>query len=266
MHSPAVCWDQVFDGLERLRARKRGNKFNPEPPTLVAKVVAAEGRGELWCGGLPRDDLLKQHFPWRRFSIQICCMKKDARTIKIDDSGWEHGCNIPGATRFKLEMSNPSTRLDDYRKLRARVVSALRQGDNAYVHCTAGVHSAAVAAALIRRDLHDEPFETACREIEKVRNVEIQRALLNVGGTWIEEVMQQPLECPPAMELWGASESLSANIFHACRTVKGSVAPLCRKKFSGPCVTTKNVEHFKGKLCVNCATLIPPSMTADHEL
>ena len=77
------------------------------------------------------------------FSIQISCIaKKPSETHISADMGW--GCYIPGALFFRLEMSNPSTRLSDYRRLRTRVVSALRQGDNAYIHCLAWVHNAFV--------------------------------------------------------------------------------------------------------------------------
>jgi hypothetical protein len=195
-------------------------------------------------------------------------VKKVAHDIEIaKDIGF--GCNLPGATRFKLELSSPNTRLRDYFRQRTSVVSALRQGDHAYVHRLAGVHRAAVASALLRRDPHGESFETACQQVESVRNVDLREALEGMEGPWIDQVMQQPLVCPLAVELWGASESMRSKIFHACRTNEGSIGPLCRWKqsgaatFSGPFVTTHDVLDLEGhKLCKNCAPLIPPTMAA----
>ena len=64
-------WADHFDKLA-IRSLRRGNKFRPEPPTLIAKVC--KSGGELWLGGLPTERYLPPA-PEGGFPLQICCMK-----------------------------------------------------------------------------------------------------------------------------------------------------------------------------------------------
>ena len=66
--------------LRKEKGEMRGNRINPEPPRLVAKVCSGEGKGELWLGPLPtaeRMDRILEAKP----SIQIYCFLKDPTQV-----------------------------------------------------------------------------------------------------------------------------------------------------------------------------------------
>ena len=51
------------------------------------------------------------------------------------------------------------------------VVTSLFQGDNAYIHCMAGVHRAGFAGVMMRAVLHDETFKQALSQVGAVRQI-----------------------------------------------------------------------------------------------
>ena len=182
----AAIFEAHFDALARQRARRAGNRWEPEAPTLVAKMVQTPGKGELYLGGIPRqgDEAIFGRLP--PFSMQIHCMKKPPPANEIHPG--VYGRVLPGALLFKFEVSNASTRRGDYRRFRACLLSGLRQGECAYVHCMAGVHRAAVASAIMRSDLYGESWAAAAYMITRVRNVDFPQALERESSEWWAEL------------------------------------------------------------------------------
>ena len=125
----------------------RGNRINPEPPRMVAKICEGKGKGELWLGPLPtavRMDRIMEV----NYSIQIYCFLKHPTDVTVEHGG-DWGMLIPNTVTFRCEMSNPHARLDDMNVLKSCLVNSLRQGDNAYVHCISGISRAPMAAAAV---------------------------------------------------------------------------------------------------------------------
>ena len=61
---------QMLPGLKWYRWDERGNRINPEPPSMVAKVCRGKGRGELWLGPLPTKERMSV-ITQTKHSIQI---------------------------------------------------------------------------------------------------------------------------------------------------------------------------------------------------
>ena len=171
-------WANRFDKLA-IKSLRRGNKFRPEPPTLIAKIC--KSGGELWLGGLPTERYLPPA-PEGGFALQVCCMKSAPEDRVIDDKKkgtFTRGVTMPNVILVKLNMDNPDAAARDWPSVSKLVVKSLRQGDNAFVHCMAGVHRAGLAGSMLRAHLHDETLDKAIATIKKVRHVEPEKCLVN---------------------------------------------------------------------------------------
>ena len=73
----------------------------------------------------------------------------DPETVQVGESFGESGMCIPGALVFRCDVSDPIKRASDLEALKDRVISSLRQGDNAYVHYVAGIKRAPIVAAIL---------------------------------------------------------------------------------------------------------------------
>jgi len=270
--------------LPKLRGEKddrRGNRLNPEPPRLVAKVCEEEGRGELWLGPLPtlqRIDKINE----TKHSIQVYCFLKTPAHVQVEPGG-EWGMLIPGTKAFRCEMSNPNARLSDMRALKSCLVNSLRQGDNAYVHCVSGLSRAPMAAAVMCAMLMGISFEEAKDIINQTRNVSFDKGEQRMQGAWIDGVLREGVT--NAVVPTGFSCRVSNPdevVVHATTVVEGrtsdtkelfrSVEPICRWKkgaagkqdFKRDSITVESIEEasnqFGGRFCVNCEVLLKASL------
>ena len=132
-----------------------GNRLNPEPPTLVAKLCAEKGKGELWLGALPTESRLEEILACvgdngGSFTIQVSCFakppwenfvvdEKRCRGKVFQERGWStQGVMLPGVAWFTVEMSNPNARARGIRRCRNIILSSLLAGENCYIHCVTG--------------------------------------------------------------------------------------------------------------------------------
>ena len=100
---------KLLPSLRWLRRDERGNRINPEPPRLVAKVCKEEGKGELWLGPLPTARRMKV-ISGTKHSIQIYCFAADIESSRVNNSPGQGGLRVPGALVFRCEMFNANTR------------------------------------------------------------------------------------------------------------------------------------------------------------
>ena len=171
-------WAEHFDRLA-IKSLRKGNKFRPEPPTLIAKVC--KSGGELWLGGLPTEDYLPPA-PEGGFALQICCMASAPEDRTIDDKKKgtrTRRVTMPRVIVVNLNMDNPEVAAKNWPGVSKLVVRSMRQGDNAFVHCMAGVHRAALAGCMFRALLHDETLDEAIATVKQVRRVEPEKCLIN---------------------------------------------------------------------------------------
>jgi rhodanese-related sulfurtransferase len=169
---------KLLPELRANRDTRRGNRQNPERPTLVAKVCEGRGKGELWLGPLPiltRMKVIRETV----HSVQIYCFSMEPESVIIDER--EAGRRIPGAFVFRCDVSNPVTRTSDFEALQEFVITSLRQEDNVYVHCVTGVRRAVIVAALLSAILMDIKLEAAMDIINQSRHVEFS---IHTGQQW----------------------------------------------------------------------------------
>ena len=72
--------DQLVKESSKFRRSTQGTRGDPEPPTLVAKVCATEGSGEMWLCGLPISSTLPR-FQQLGVAIQVSCFKSHPETL-----------------------------------------------------------------------------------------------------------------------------------------------------------------------------------------
>jgi len=261
--------------LPKLRAERyerRGNRLNPEPPRLVAKVCEEEGRGELWLGPIPtaqRMDKISE----TKHSIQVFCFAKKPFNVQVEEPDGEWGMDIPGTKPFRCEMSNSQARLADMRALRSCVVNSLRQGDNAYVHCVSGISRAPMAAAVLCAMLMGISFEEAKSIIQQIRNVSFNKGERRMQGAWIDEVLsERAINAAVPTGFSGQASNLDGVVVHATTLVGGAVEPIChgekgadgKQSFKRDSVTVESIEEafnkFGGRFCVGCEALLKASL------
>ena len=87
-------------------------------------------------------------------------------------------------------MSNHNVRQHDIRRLRTTLVTSLRQGDNAYVHCVTGLARAPTAACILVSLLMNEDVASATRRIAKLRNVQLyDKNTVKMRGDWMDRIV-----------------------------------------------------------------------------
>ena len=209
--------------------------------------------------------------------IQICCFKKLPTEVWVDDSNYDsRGMFIPDAEYFKLEMSNPGARQQDFRKLRTTLLTSLRQGDNAYVHCMTGLARAPLAASLLASLLMNEDVEAAMRRVDNLRNVQLDKACSRMGGIWMDRLVNKPCIVHKESDFYLAGTSRpTSTVVHAGVTsqrVSGLAnQPLCKWKRGVAGVPPAKPEHraeidtpeearrFSETFCQDCLSKISAS-------
>ena len=163
------AWKSKYDQLAQKRFERKGTKYSPVPPSLIAK--AQEEGGELWLGGLPLAEN-QQDLQKKNISIQVHCFRGSPERKEIDGKGIKaSGIEIPKALILQLDMDNAERAQEEWPEVMRLVVTSLFQGDNAYIHCMAGVHRAGFAGVMMRAVLHDETFKQALSQVGAVRQI-----------------------------------------------------------------------------------------------
>ena len=218
-------WDSVYDKLAKERFGQKGNKYRPEPPTMIAKV--REQGGELWLGGLPLEENLPA-LAEKKFSLQIHCFKGGPEDRVITDDRRQttvRGKEIPGALVLQLNMDKPRQAQEEWPDVAKVTYSSLHQGDNAYLHCMAGVHRAGLGGPLMRAVLHDESFDKALNTVKAVRQVRPESVIKDFGKARIDAMLGIKL-APPVRTPTGWAEFRT--LIHAMvRKEDGGSMPLC---------------------------------------
>jgi len=262
---------RLLPKLRDERDLRRGNRINPEPPRLVAKVCEEKGRGELWLGPIPtaqRMDRISETKP----SIQVFCFVKAPADVQVEPGG-EWGMFIPWTKAFRCEMSNPKARLAGMRALRSCLVNSLRQGDNAYVHCVSGISRAPMAAAVMCAMLMGISFEEAKDIINQTRDVSLDKGERRMEGDWIDGVLRERVTNAAVPTGFSCRVSNPDEVVvHATTLVEGGTEPICRgekgaagkQDFKRDSITVESIEkasnQFGGKFCVNCEVMLKASL------
>ena len=129
---------------------------------------------------------------------------------------------MPHVIVVNLNMDNPGAAARN--GVSELIVRSLRQGDNAFVHCMAGIHRAALAGCMLRALLHDETLDEAISTVKQVRHVEPQKCLINhprCRGLIAKGTNAGWMSRPAG---WAASTKL----IHAVILVDGSPLPACQ--------------------------------------
>ena len=225
------AWGAIFDELARKKATKRGNTFRPEPPTLIAKVDKRPRRGEVWLGGIPSQHNLKL-LTSKEISIQVHCFAGSPTEKHVKGMG--RGLELPHAVVMQMAVTSPSSRDADWKALIREILTSVMRGDNAYIHCMAGVHRAPLVAAMVRAVLHDEDFSCAADKINAVRQIEMGEVVGKIGKVWIEKALQlQPPKLYPAVQAWTTSNLIGPGRVHSASDSGNGWQPLCQWKCTG---------------------------------
>ena len=271
--APSELWDSIYDELARKKLTKPGKQWCQEPPTIVAKVH--EKGGELVLSGLPTA-ATEQQFAALGCSVQLACFgaHPSDKTIKGKD---EAGIHVPGTKLLNLHMGSLVDAEQQFSAISNEVCRALLKGDNVLVHCMAGVHRAACAAALLRAILHDETFETAAKEVARVRATEIHHRVKSFGHERLHRMVRCGKDLlgaptPQPRPVGWATESQQDSryaVMHAYVEVASEARPLCmwRKKsfLTTPLRygTARKAAERGLKICDRCWFDLPVSMRLD---
>ena len=210
---------KLLPELRANRDMRRGNRLNPEKPTMVAKVCEGVGRGELWLGPLPIERRMEV-ITETKYSIQIYCFSMDPEVVHIGEALTEAGIRIPGAQVFRCDVSNPTNMRSDLEAFKHIVIESLRQGNNVYVHCVAGIRRAPIIAAGISAMAMGIRLKDAKDIINQSRNVEfegMQVGQYGMEGPWsdaelqeLARVTEEPTHAPDQAAQLRQEESLAA--------------------------------------------------------
>ena len=273
----ASIMDERMSELIKKRQRRQGIRTNPETPTLVAKVC--ERGGELWLGPVPTIDRVAHIESKAEFSIQIGCFKKWPTEVMVDECDENsRGVVIENAEYFKLEMSNETTRQQDFRRLRTTLLTSLRQGDNAYIHCMTGLCRAPLAASICASLLMNEDVDHSMQRIENVRNVQMEKAKGQMGGrhggcAWMHTLVDEPCIVHADSDFYLAGTTRpTSNVVHAAVTAVSTINadyPLCKWKRGGAGAPSKmhnariskpeEAKNFSSNFCQDCLAKLPAS-------
>ena len=183
--------------------------------------------------------------------------------------------HIPGAILFRCEMSNPHARLQDMQMLRPCVVSSLRRGDDAYIHCVSGITRAPMAAAVLSAMLMGITLDEAKNIINQTRNVSFHSGR-NLDGAWIPKLLREGWHGLLLVEPTGFSCSAARTtnkVVHATTIIVGNKAtnktPVCRWRDPNTgdqdlTLTATSIEQaasqFGGRFCASCKSLLRASL------
>jgi hypothetical protein len=258
------------------RAEQQGRRLHPEAPTMIAKICTLGG--ELWMGPVPTKGRLGKIMEMNP-SIQICCFKKSPTQVMVDDNDDDsYGVLLPDTELYKLEMSNGQVRKQDLRKLRTPLLTSMRQGDNAYIHCMTGLCRAAIGGALLTALLMDEEISVSMTRVDDLRNVQMDKAWESMGGPWMDLILNEACTVHPESGFYLAGTGRpSATVVHAGISAIGTDGvprpdddyPLCQwKQGSRPapkehrhmarCGAPEQAKAFSETFCKACL----PKMSA----
>ncbi len=166
-------------------------------------------------------------------------------------------------------MSNPGERQRDFRKLRTPLLTSLRQGDNAYIHCVTGVCRAPIGASLVASLLTNENVEAAMERIDDLRNTQMDKARQRMGGSWLGKLVEEPCPAFEKSDHYIASTVRPTSVvIHA--GVEGSPNhPMCKwkkggegapfKKHAVRLETPADAKSFSDTFCRDCLGRLPAS-------
>jgi hypothetical protein len=279
---------------DALGKEGRGIRPSPEPPRLVAKVCEEDGRGELWLGPLPTKQTIERILDTKP-SIQIFCFDNLPYKVQAEPDG-EWGMFIPGTKPFRFALSSPQARMWDIRALQTCLVNSLRQGDNAYVHCTTGISKGPNTAALLGAILMRISFNEALSIVEQACSLErsnLAKWEIHMLNPWMNEVLQAErrvflpdrLLLPRTRAPTGYARLAQvfrppghgwytqlAGSVHATTLVEGNTEPICswkrdasfKRDFERDSVTARNVEEaanrLGGRFCSDCEAMLKASV------
>ena len=152
--------NDYFDELAKKRWNRKGDSYDPEPPTVVYRKPA---QGCIILGGLPTAadrPFLQLH----DVKLIVSCFQDYCTT---------RGGVIPsGAFQVKFNLTAPTQRDKHWDALKLIIKPTLAQGHGIYIHCSAGCHRAPVATAIVLACLQGKSFDDAIAHLQKLRNIE----------------------------------------------------------------------------------------------
>lgn len=127
-----------------------------------------------------------------RIHIQICCLSTHPERNFVDKHKHTgQGIRLRGAIYYQIIAGHERFREQDWMRIRQRVLSSIRAGDNAYVHCVSGLSRAPSVATLMVAHLMNMSVESAVRHIEDFRNTELPYKLRKGELNWVRWMLTQ---------------------------------------------------------------------------
>ena len=137
--------------------------------------------------------------------------------------------------------------------LRTTLLTSMRQGDNAYVHCMTGLCRAAIGGALLAALLMDEEISCSISRVVDLRNVQMDKAWRNMGGPWMDLILNEECSVHPESNFFlVGTDRPSQTVVHA--GIAGAAVdgvrrpaddyPLCKWKRGGKAIAPKEHQHM----------------------
>ena len=216
--------DDFWDEQSRHRWDRPGSSTKEVEPASM--VYQHAGGGRLLLAGLPTQ---KQREVLEKCSLIVTCFAKPAEEVWIREQGSKVFGWIPtAARRLQWEVTHERRRDEQWKAVALEICSTLRQGENALVHCRAGIHRAALGTAKLLAWLDDVPLEQAVERIQSARAVDLESVLQQSGnGAWARgyDGLKRPEEVP-RIAAWAKAKN--GRYAHAMAGPPSAREPLCK--------------------------------------
>ena len=210
--------EAVFDKLAEDRWRARGHSGRPEPPTLVYFKYTKD-KGCIFLSGLSGLD--RDFIQANKISLVISCVRGGASA---------RGYELPKEVlNHVVVITHRRSRTAEMKKAIRVLIATTFAGENAVIHCAAGVHRAPVGASIAVACISGTTLEQAMSKIEKLRNVELHKVMTGDIRSWAFDMSRSS---PPVIAEVSDSAAVAWVVSQGARPrvhAEWGGSPLCRR-------------------------------------
>ena len=261
---------------DHRRWKSQGNsRQTVAPPTLVWHASKHQDGGCLWLSGLPVEEM-RTFFEANNITLVISAMGRRIQECHVGTKPSRWGWVPDNVFVVKVDVGDPDGRNVQAKEAYQLLGMTLGAGENALVHCMAGVRHGALLTAAYLAALENITVEEAVQHIGRVRAInfeEMLRAGPNQGEAQLAVFLHgvgrslRKVRLPPPVrvhEWWSCDRG---QLVHAmchgspiCLWRRGAHAALFRGRASKMDTLMEALALPDRKVCKDCRSRLPASM------